>query len=159
MSDFDPLAILGALERNRVSYVIIGDLAGVLRGTDLAASTIEITPSLKSENVERLDRALEEVGVSARRRSNMRADLAGASSFSFSTVRGGLLITPVPPGTGGYDDLRRAAQREPLGHGIRAPVASAPDLVRSLAAVGGDTLAERRLRRLVDLGRSLSMDL
>ena len=50
MSDFDPLAILGALERHRVAYVIIGDLAGVLHGTDLSANNVEITPSLKPEN-------------------------------------------------------------------------------------------------------------
>ena len=38
VSDFDPLAILGALERHRVAYVLVGDLAGVLHGTDLEAT-------------------------------------------------------------------------------------------------------------------------
>lgn len=53
MSDFDPLAILGALEPHRVAYVLAGDLAGVLHGTDLTADSVEITPSLKPENAER----------------------------------------------------------------------------------------------------------
>lgn len=156
---FDPLAILGALEQSRVSYVIIGDLAGVLRGTDLVASAVEITPSVRPENAGRLDRALENLGVPARRRSDLRQALTDSLSLSLLTEMGRLTITPVPPGTSGYDDLRRAAQREPLGKGLRPAVASAPDLVRCLAAAGRDTLAERRLRRLVDLERSMSIDI
>lgn len=159
MSGFDPLAILGVLERHRVAYVLIGDLAGVLHGTDLTADTVEITPSLKPENAERLDRALEELGAPSKRRAALNALTPDSRSFSITSSRGDIKITAVPFGTGGYEDLRRAAQREPLGQGIRAPVASTPDLVRSLSASGHDIILEERLRRLVDLERAVSPEL
>lgn len=56
-----------------------------------------------------------------------------------------------PAGTrGGYDDLRRAATREPIGKGLRPSVASTADLARMLAALGREAdmpklLALRRL--------------
>ena len=156
MSDFDPLAILGALERHRVAYVIVGDLAGVLHGSDLSANNVEIAPSLKLENTVRLDRALEDLGVSEKRRAALQTVTPDSHSLSIPTPRGELTITAVPSGTSGYEDLRRAAQREPLGQGIRAPVASAPDLIRSFSGEGQNIVLEQRLRRLVDLDRGLS---
>jgi hypothetical protein len=42
---------------------------------------------------------------------------------------------PEPAGTRGYDDLRRRAEREPLGRGLRPQVASADDLARMLGAL------------------------
>lgn len=159
MSDFDPLAILGALERHRVAYVLVGDLAGVLHGTDLTADKVEITPSLKPENTERLDRALDDLEVAAKGRATLRAISAESPSLPILTPRGELIVTAMPSETGGFEDLRRAARREPLGQGIRAPVASAPDLIRSLAADGQNIALERRLRRLIDLGRALSPEM
>lgn len=159
MSDFDPLAILGALERHRVAYILVGDLAGVLHGTDLIADTVEITPSLKSGNVERLDSALGELGGSAKRRTALVAIMPESPPFSVATSSGEVTVTAVPSGTGGYEDLRRAARREPLGQGIRAPVASSQDLVRILASEGRSQLLEQRLRRTIELERSLSPEL
>ena len=43
-----------------------------------------------------------------------------------------------------------------LGQGIRAPVASIPDLLRCLSPADSHTERERRLRRLVDMERGLS---
>lgn len=158
MSDFDPLAILGALERNRVAYVLVGDLAGVLHGTDLTADAVEITPSLRPENLERLNQALEALKVSEKRRTLLQVLAPDSHSVPLRSSKGLITITVEPPGTGGYDDLRRSARREPLGHGIRAPVASMPDLIRALSG-GQDVLLEQRLRRLLDLQRSLSPEL
>ena len=151
MSDFDPLAILGALERHRVAYVVVGDLAGVLHGTDLTADTVEIAPSLKPENTERLDRAIAELGVVGKRRAALKTLTPESPSLSIRTGDGAIKITPVPSGTRGYEDLRRGAQREPLGQGIRAPIASAHDLIRSLSVEGRNVVFEQRLRRLVDV--------
>ena len=159
MSTFDPAAVLAALERNRAAYVLIGDLAGVLHGTDLSANNVEIAPSLKPENTERLDRALDDLGVSEKRRAVLQAITPESPSLSISTPKGEMTITAVPSGTSGYADLRRAAQREPLGQGIRASVASAPDLIRSLEAEGQNVVLEQRLRRLVDLERGLSPEM
>ena len=156
MSDFDPLAILGALERHRIAYVLVGDLAGVLHGTDLTADTVEITPSLKPENAERLDHALDDLEVPEKQRAALRATTSESHSLTIPTKKGEITISAAPIGTRGYDDLRRAAQREPLGRGIRVPVASTPDLIRSLSIDGGDAILEQRLRRLVDLEQGFS---
>jgi hypothetical protein len=68
---------------------------------------------------------------------------------------------PVPAGTRGYDDLRRAASREPLGQGLRPAVASKGDLARMLSALGRAEEAEklRQLRRLIELERELGIGL
>lgn len=159
MSDFDPLSILGALERHRVAYVLIGDLAGVLHGTDLTADTVEITPSLKPENIERLDRVFGDLGVTPKLREVLQEVTPESPSTTIPTSRGVIALTAVPSGTAGYDDLRRAARREPLGRGIRAPVASAPDIIRAVSGAGRHELLEHRLRRLIDLERSLSPEM
>ena len=161
MSTFDPRGILAALERHRVGYVIVGDLAGVLHGSDLTAKTVQITPSLKPENIERLDRALGDLGANEKVRARLTELAPDGGPIALKTGRGELTLEPLPAGTSGYPDLRRAATREPIGQGIRAPVASAPDLVRILAAQGGEQhlSLERRLRRVIELDRALSPDL
>jgi hypothetical protein len=47
----------------------------------------------------------------------------------------GFRPVPEPAGTRGYDDLRRRADREPLGRGLRPQIASADDLARTLGAL------------------------
>ena len=74
------------------------------------------------------------------------------------TGAGELKIVPEPEGTrGGYDDLRRAASREPLGRGLRPSVASIGDLARMAAALGREHDLEplRQLRTLAELERNL----
>ena len=58
---FDPRAILAALERNYVDYVLIGGLARVLRGTDEITNGVDICPSFLGENIVRLERAVAEL--------------------------------------------------------------------------------------------------
>ena len=76
--------------------------------------------------------------------------------LELATSGGELKIVPEPAGTRGYDDLRRAANREPLGKGVRPSVASIGDLARMLSALGrDDDLPElHQLRRIVELDRS-----
>jgi hypothetical protein len=64
-------------------------------------------------------------------------------------------IVPEPVGTRGYDDLRRAATREPLGQGVRPSVASPGDLARMLGALGRevDLAPLRMLHRVIVLER------
>ena len=77
--------------------------------------------------------------------------------FVVASDRGAVWITPTPPGSRGYDDLRRAASREPLGRGVRAPVASLPDLIRTVdaSAQPEHEQFERRLRRAAELERTI----
>ena len=155
MSKFDPAAVLAALERQRAAYVLIGDLAGVLHGSDLLARTVEITPSLKPENIERLEQALTDLAVEKPERVR---DLADGKRLVITTPAGTLDLNPLPDGSTGYNDLRRGAERQPLGQGLRPLVASPPDLVRTLSP-DAEPLLIPRLRRIMELDRSLAPEM
>ena len=62
---FDPYELLAALDRERVSYVIIGGFARVVHGSGEITDGLDIVPSLH-ENLRRLGRAL---GRARRRRA------------------------------------------------------------------------------------------
>lgn len=155
---FDPYGVLQALERHRVKYVLIGGFARILRGTEELTRGIDIVPSPRSDNLRKLEDALQEIG--AERRDGRRLDLSEASvaeqpPIELVTEHGELKIVPTPEGTRGYDDLRRGAHREPLGHGVRSDVASIGDLARMSSALGTERNLEqvRQLRRLTALER------
>ena len=69
--------------------------------------------------------------------------------------------SPSRPARERYDDLRRRADREPLGRGLRPQIASIDDLARMLGALDREQDEERllRLRRLMNLERRLSREL
>ena len=157
MTVFDPVAILGALERRRASYVVVGELAGVIHGSGMTTRTVEITPSLKPENLQRIEGALADLGAAQRQTAPLPQLQLGSEPLAVATDRGEVVLTPTPSGSRGYDDLRRAARREPLGRGIRAPVASLPDLIRTIdaSAQSGRAQLEQRLRRAAELERAI----
>ena len=151
---FDPWAIIAVLERHRVNYVLIGTLAGVLHGTDEIADGVEVCPQMKTENVDRLCAALAELAEDA---TSLVPDAIRASpTTSVATSVGRIDIVPEPPGSAGWDDLRRASTREPLGRGVRCTVASVDDLGRVMTSEGRPDDRERLalLRRLSELDRS-----
>ncbi len=161
---FDPLAILATLERHRVSYVVIGAFARVIQGAEELTEGVDIVPSTRAENLRRLDQALRD--LNARTADGKEPALTDALPddqpvLELSTDRGELKIVPRPAGTRGYDDLRRAASREPLGRGVRPSVASVNDLARMLAALGRETDEPklRALHRLAELERQLGVEL
>jgi hypothetical protein len=155
----DPWKLLGALERHRVSYVLVGELAAVIHGAGGVADHVEISPSLKPDNLARLRAALGEL---AEHEVRLDAEaLAAGNATSVETPLGSVAITPEPPGSRGYDDLRRAATREPIGSGVRPNVASLGDLIR-IADASNDPALEARaqtLRRLAELGVELGIEL
>lgn len=151
---FDPRALLAVIDRHRVAFVVIGGLARVIEGADEVTRGVDITPSTKSDNLRRLVAALGELGV-----SEPGLDLEEPTTVM--TAYGELRVVPVPAGTRGYDDLRRAAIREPIGQGLRPAVASKGDLARMLSALGREEDLEklRQLRRLIELERDLGVGL
>lgn len=155
---FDPYGILQALDRHRVKYVLIGGFARVLQGTEEITRGIDIVPSTRSDNLRRLDDALQDIG--ARRPDGRELDRSEAAIveqplIQLVTDHGELKIVPTPEGTRGYDDLRRGAHREPLGRGVRSDVASIGDLARMATALGTERHLEQvhQLRRLTALER------
>lgn len=158
--EFDPLGIFAELNRQKVTFLLIGGLARVIQGADELTEGVDITLPLREENLRRLNLALE--GLNARPRDHRKAGLEerierGDEVIPFQTDRGELKVVPVPDGTQGFDDLRRRMSREYLGHGVRVAIPSIDDLSRMVGAMGRDEDIERLLgmRRLAELERSL----
>jgi hypothetical protein len=160
-SKFDPLGILGTLDQHRVSYVVVGGLARVIQGAEEVTRGVDVVPSMRAENLRRLELALHDLGATTIKGKQPVLGEETRSPLELTTDRGELKVVPEPVGTRGYDDLRRAASREPLGSGVRPSVASLGDLGRMLAAVGRESDLERlqSLRRLaeLELGRGLGL--
>jgi hypothetical protein len=151
--DFDPLAILATLDAHRVTYVVIGGFGRVIQGADETTYGVDIVPSTREENLRRLDAALRDLNARSPSGAAIDASTLEEPAFEVTTDHGELKLVSEPAGTRGYDDLRRAATREPLGHGLRPSVASIGDLSRMLSALGRPedipkVLAMRRLAEL-----------
>jgi hypothetical protein len=154
----NPYGLLEALEGHRVSYVLIGGFARIVQGTEEMTYGLDITPSLRAQNLERLEQALRDVGATRAGGRELSLDpktLAAEPVHELETRLGELKLVPEPAGTRGYDDLRRAANREPLGRGVRPSVASIGDLARMLSSLGDEERIPQlmQLRRLVELER------
>jgi hypothetical protein len=153
--------VLQALDRHRVKYVVVGGFARVLQGTEEITRGIDIVPSVRADNLSRLDKALQEIHARPTGADALQAvELSTLEEpvLELATDYGELKVIPTPIGTQGYDDLRRAAQREPLGRGVRPEVASIGDLARMSTALGTelDLAHVRQLRRLTALERGRS---
>jgi hypothetical protein len=155
---FDPYGLLQALDQQRVSYVVIGGFARVLQGTEELTRGLDIVPSARPENLRRLDAALRELDARRADGRPLAVDeqtIAAEPVLALQTGHGELKIVPEPAGTRGFDDLRRAATREPLGRGLRPSVATVGDLARMVSALGDEERLPQlmQLRRLVELER------
>jgi hypothetical protein len=153
---FDPYAMFEALDRERVSYVVVGGFARVVHGSAETTRGLDIVPSLREENLRRLGRVLDDLDARGPdRRPVDAASLASSDPIEARTRAGQLTIVPMPWGTRGYDDLRIRSFRENLGRGARPAIASVVDCVRMLEASDRERDSERleRLRRLMELER------
>jgi hypothetical protein len=153
---FNPYPILEALEREDVSYILIGAFARVLVGADEITHGVDLTSAARDDNLRRLDVALET--INARRLDGTEPTLQTADHtceplVELRTDHGEVKVVPVPEGTRGYDDLRRDAERLPIGRGLRPWVASSRDLARMLNALNRAEDLEKliMMRRLVEL--------
>jgi hypothetical protein len=165
---FDPYAILQALDDRGVSFVVVGALGRVIHGSDELTDGIDIVPATREANLRRLALALADMNAvgSDGNPPLLDHDLGAESVLELRTDAGELKLVAEPAGTRGFDDLRRDATREPLGHGVRPAVASLGDHARMLAALDRerDQEALRTVRRLIELdrgrtrGRGLSIE-
>ena len=160
-SAFDPEALLGALHRGGVRFVLIGGMAAVLHGDVGVTLDIDITPAPETPNLERLAAALR--SLDARIRTEGTPDglafdcspaffenLGPGAILNLTTRAGALDVAFVPAGTAGYDDLKRDAVPLETSPGVIILVASLADVIRSKSAA--DREKDRRaLPRLYDL--------
>ena len=169
---FDPRGLLAGLHRNYVSYVLIGGLARVIRGTDEMTSGVDICPSLRPDNVERLGSALEELEARRADRRRLVVDeesLHAERVLRLRTSMGELKVVAEPAGTRrGFNDLRRGATLEHVGEGLRPRVASVADLARMSAALAhelgqkpgreAERLAQLEIERSRELRRIMEVE-
>jgi hypothetical protein len=139
--ELDIAAVLGALKRRGVRFVLIGGLASVIHGSPFPTEDIDITPERTQENLARLSGALAD--LQARIRTD---DVSGGLPFkhdatslgqvalwNLTTPHGDLDISFVPSGTSGYEDVIRDASETPV-LGLQVFVASLADVIRSKQA-------------------------
>jgi hypothetical protein len=158
---FDPYGVLEALDRHRVEYIVISAFARVLQGTEELTRGLDLVPSTRGDNLQRLEAALQEIGAErtdGRTLALSEAAMVEEPPVQLITEHGEVKVVATPAGTRGYDDLRRAANREPLGRCVRPRVASIGDLARMASAHDRERyLGEiRQLRRLTALEHSRS---
>jgi hypothetical protein len=156
---FDPRGLLGVFDRHRVAYIIVGAFGRVVQGADEITRGVDIVPSMREDNLRRLDAAL--TGLGAQGPNGDQPSLADSDRkqpepvLELSTDYGELKIIPEPTGTGGYEDLRRAATREHIGQGLRPQVASLGDLTRMISSLG----REQDLPKVLDLRRLAELEI
>lgn len=140
----DPAAILAVLDRHAVRYVVVGGLASEIHGVPIPTTEdLDVTPASDRENLDRLSRALRDVGARIRAPdapeglpfSQDGASLGAAKVWNLITDHGPMDLAMVPDGTQGYEDLARH-MLVIEAFGIRVPVAALKDIIRSKEAAG-----------------------
>ena len=111
---FDPYAILAALERRHTAYVVIGAFARIVQGAEETTDGVDIAPSLRGGNLQRLTLALRDLGAARADGQAVALDELRTSTRrrppSSAPRRASSPSYPSPQGPrAGYDDLRRAA--------------------------------------------------
>lgn len=129
---FDSLAILNALHRSDVNFVVIGGVAGYLFGSNLPSANLDVCFASDVANRQHLAAALGEIHAELRGGEPVKVDdqtLESDAVLTFKTDFGILRCIRTPLGTDGYDDLRTNAERMEID-GASTYVASLQDLIR-----------------------------
>jgi hypothetical protein len=141
----NPAAIVAALNRYQVRYVIIGAFAAIAQQAPIPATRdIDLTPETSPENLARLSRAL--TGLGARIRTETMPDglpfrhdatsLAAAEVWNLVCADGEFDISFRPSGfAGGYTQLAVNARRLRVGE-VEVVVADLADVIRSKESAG-----------------------
>ena len=147
--------------------MLIGGLAASLRGAPYMTGDVDICYAKDDENLERLARALRELGAQLRG-PGVPEDLPFqihpetfrlGDHFTFTTDAGKLDVMGVPSGTRGFADLEAAA--EPLDvEEMTIRVASIDDLIAMKLAAGRtkDLAAAEELEAIKRLRRGSASD-
>ena len=152
-----PVELFAILDKSQLEYITIGAFGALLHGSGVLSDNIDIVPSTRPANLDRLRQAYIALNARTPKNKQLRLD-PGEQPKALTrmlTRSGPLNIILTPAGTNGYDDLRRKAIREPLGFGVRTTLASLDDIIRTTAAHGGKKAEARlpRLHRLLDLAQ------
>ena len=141
----NPAAIVAALNRNQVRYVIIGAFAAIAQQAPIPATRdIDFTPEASRENLARLSLALTDLGARIRTEavpdglpfSHDAASLGSAEVWNLVCADGEFGISFHPSGfAGGYADLAQNGHRVRVGE-VEVVVADLADVIRSKESAG-----------------------
>lgn len=141
----DPAAIISALNKHRVRYVVIGAFAAIAQQAPIPATRdIDLTPEDSPENLERLSDALR--ALNARIRAEGAPDglpfdhdgssLGAGEMWNLICPDGEFDISFRPSGFGrGFEDLIDRAHRVRVAH-VEVMVADLDDVIRSKEEAG-----------------------
>jgi hypothetical protein len=142
---FNPAAIVAALNRHQVRYVIIGAFAAIAQRAPIPATRdIDITPDASTENLTRLSRALTDLGARIRTEtepgglpfSHDATSLAAAEVWNLICADGEFDISFYPSGfASGYAQLAAGAHRLRVGD-VEVLVADLADVINSKESAG-----------------------
>lgn len=130
----DARPLLGALVGHGVDFVVIGGLAGLAHGSTYPTFDLDVAYARDAANLERLARALRDVGVTLR---GAPADLPfqvdsrtleNGSNFTFDSQYGKFDVLGHADGLSSYEDLRQAATVAEI-EGVDVRVASLDHLI------------------------------
>ncbi len=139
--DFRPTALIGALSRAEVDFVVIGGVAVVVQASPRFTRDLDISYATDTANLERLGSLL--VALDARLRgvnddvpfTPDARTLRHTEVLTLTTRDGDLDLIVEPPGSPGYPALRRHADIVHIdGNSVR--IASLEDLIAMKRAVG-----------------------
>ena len=157
----NPAAIVAALNRHEVRYVIIGAFAAIAQQAPIPATRdIDFTPEASHANLARLSQALTDLGAKIRTEavpeglpfSHDATSLAAAEVWNLICADGEFDLSFYPSGfAGGYAQLEVNARRLRVGD-VEVVVADLADVIRSKEAAG----RPKDLRVLPSLYRHLS---
>jgi hypothetical protein len=140
--EFQPRPVLDALLAHEVDFVLIGGLAGIVRGSSYPTYDIDIAYARDRANLERLAAALRELGARLR---GAPPDLPfvldvktleNGQHVIFETDHGSLDILSDPDGAPRYDELKRAAGAPESLEGVSLYAASLDHLIAMKEASG-----------------------
>jgi hypothetical protein len=140
----DPERIIRTLNGRDVRYVLIGGMAGNLRGTPDVTNDMDICCERSQPNLERLALALRDLSARlrvAREDTPLEFPIDARSlrlgdTFTFTTEAGDLDVLGAPSGTDGYPDVAAGATTFSIGGELTVDVASVEDLMRMKRAAG-----------------------
>ena len=155
--------MLRVLLAHGVEFIVIGGFAAVAHGAPHVTFDVDVVPSRAGDSLDRLARALKEMG--ARIRTEGIEDglpfdaapslLRGVSILNLQTRFGDLDLTFTPAGTTGFDDLARNAVTVTV-QDVQVRVASLEDVIRSKEAANRDKdhVTLPALRKLAEMLRA-----
>ncbi len=139
----DPGAILVALRRHGVRFMLVGGLAGMAHGSSYPTFDVDIAYDREADNLQRLAEALREIGARLRGAPDEMPFLLDAESlkmglnFTFDTRFGPFDILGELRGVGSYDRVAAAADVATI-EGVEVDVISLDHLIAMKSAAGRD---------------------